>query len=388
MTGLKQRILRRRAPGSPRRSAAGFVPRLKAGLSRLRPSGPPKLRRGGRSRLPWGKRAAQQRLLAPGGGPAAGAPATGVPAGGAAAGGVPAGSPGDADAEATGASAATVETTELLDVAPGSASFRDRGRLRRRLRFLRRARELAFRDVGGLIFDLRRFSRDRPDLVEAKLAALGAVDRELRALERVLDDRRPIHELREPGLSSCQRCGALHASEDNFCPRCGLQFGGAQAMGEVGGAIAAPPQPPPVPIEQPTAATLIVPGSGLEQAGSQAGHAVPVERPGLFSSAAGGRLATPAVGPKPSADGAQGQPARPVGGPGPGPPADGAQGHPATPAGEPRPSAGSAQGHPSTDADGPASSADGAKRGRTVRAPDDPAGDEQQTEIFRPRDAS
>ena len=104
-----------------------------------------------------------------------------------------------------------------------------------------------FRDVGGLIFDMRRFGRDRPDLVEAKLAALGAVDQELRALERVLDDRRPIHELREPGLSSCPRCGALHASEDNFCPRCGLQFGGPQAMGEVGGAIAAPPQAPPRP---------------------------------------------------------------------------------------------------------------------------------------------
>ena len=123
---------------------------------------------------------------------------------------------------------------------------------------------------------MRRFDRERPDLVEAKLAALGAVDRELRALERVLDDRRPIHELREPGLSSCPRCGALHASEDNFCPRCGLQFGGAQAMGEVGGAIAAPPQAPPAPvpapapIEQPTAATLIPRGSGLEQAGAQA----------------------------------------------------------------------------------------------------------------------
>jgi hypothetical protein len=156
---------------------------------------------------------------------------------------------------AGGAPAAeVVETT-------GSASFRDRGRLRRRLRFLRRARELAFRDVGGLIFDMRRFERDRPDLVEAKISALTAVDQELRALERVLDDRRPIHELREPGLSSCPRCGALHASEDNFCPRCGLQFGGSQAMGEVGGAIAAPPQAPPAPVARPTAPALIAPGA-------------------------------------------------------------------------------------------------------------------------------
>lgn len=128
-------------------------------------------------------------------------------------------------------------------------SFRDRGKLRRRLRFLRRTRELAFRDIGGLIFDMRRFGRDRPDLVEAKLSALAAVDQELRALERVLDDRRPIHELREPGITSCARCGALHSSDSNFCPNCGLQVGGPRAMGEVGGAIAGPPQPPQAPLQ-------------------------------------------------------------------------------------------------------------------------------------------
>ena len=139
---------------------------------------------------------------------------------------------------------------------PGEqASFRDRGRLRRRLRFLRRTRELAFRDVGGLMFDMRRFGRDRPDLVDAKLGALAAVDEELRSLERVLDDRRPLHELREPGITSCARCGALHASESNFCPNCGLQIGGPRAMGEVGGAIAGPPQPPPTPLQRPSQAS-------------------------------------------------------------------------------------------------------------------------------------
>lgn len=153
---------------------------------------------------------------------------------------------------------------QLLDpvAAGGKASFRDRGKLRRRLRFLRRARELAYRDIGGLTFDMRRFGRNRHDLLDAKLGALGAVDEELRALERALDDRRPIHELREPGISSCPRCGALHDSEANFCPHCGLQLGGPRAMGEVGGAIAAPPQAPsaraaptstpPTATEQPT----------------------------------------------------------------------------------------------------------------------------------------
>jgi ribosomal protein L40E len=121
------------------------------------------------------------------------------------------------------------------DVAPTRPSFRDRGRLRRRLRYLRRVRELGFRDLGGLAFDLHRFTRRNDELVLGKLAALDAVDRELRAIERVLDERRDIIELREPGVAACPRCGALHGSDARFCPQCGTQFSGPLAMVEVGG---------------------------------------------------------------------------------------------------------------------------------------------------------
>src|SRR3954462_302574 len=127
------------------------------------------------------------------------------------------------------------------DVAPARPSFRDRGRLRRRLRYLRRVRELGFRDLGGLVFDLHRFGRQGDDLVRGKLTALDAVDRELRAIERVLDDRRDIIELREPGIAACPRCGALHGSDAKFCPQCGTQFSGPLAMGEVGGTVAPAP---------------------------------------------------------------------------------------------------------------------------------------------------
>ncbi|HEV7494596.1 zinc ribbon domain-containing protein [Baekduia sp.] len=122
------------------------------------------------------------------------------------------------------------------DVAPTRPSFRDRGRLRRRLRYLRRVRELGFRDLGGLAFDLHRFARRNDELVLGKLAALDAVDRELRAIERVLNERRDIIELREPGVAACPRCGALHGSDARFCPQCGTQFSGPLAMVEVGGA--------------------------------------------------------------------------------------------------------------------------------------------------------
>jgi ribosomal protein L40E len=143
------------------------------------------------------------------------------------------------------------------DVAATRPSFRDRGRLRRRMRYLRRVRELGFRDLGGLVFDLHRFTRRNDELVLGKLAALDAVDRELRAIERVLDDRRDILELREPGVAACPRCGALHGSDARFCPQCGTQFSGPLAIGEVGG-----PAIPAAATEAPTAAAHPEPAEG------------------------------------------------------------------------------------------------------------------------------
>ncbi len=125
----------------------------------------------------------------------------------------------------------------------------ERGKLRRRLRYVRRAREVALRDLGGLVFDLHRFGRDRGDLVEQKLAGLSALDGEMRALETVLDDRREITVLREPGLASCPRCGALHASDAHFCSACGLPLD-RRADLPVGPAPAGPaglPAPTPTP---------------------------------------------------------------------------------------------------------------------------------------------
>jgi ribosomal protein L40E len=169
------------------------------------------------------------------------------------------------------------------DVAPTRPSFRDRGRLRRRLRYLRRVRELGFRDLGGLAFDLHRFRRRNDELVLGKLAALDAVDRELRAIERVLDDRRDIVELREPGIAACPRCGALHGSDANFCPQCGTQFSGPRAIGEVGGQPTTPPEVTP--------AQEALPISVSEQgsspmSGALAGHP-PAEAPAMADGLGG-----------------------------------------------------------------------------------------------------
>jgi hypothetical protein len=105
---------------------------------------------------------------------------------------------------------------------PGS--FRSRGSARRRARFLRRARELGYRDLGGLVFNLHRFGQRNDALVLGKLTTLGHIDTELRALEGVLGERRPVTILREAGITACPRCAAIHSSEDNFCPNCGFSI--------------------------------------------------------------------------------------------------------------------------------------------------------------------
>jgi hypothetical protein len=171
-----------------------------------------------------------------------------------------------ADAAAPGATedaAATEETAQATapagqDPAPGSPSFRHRGRLRRRLRYLRRVRELGFRDLGGLVFDQHRFSQANEELVRGKVNALAAVDTELRALEHALEDRRPITELREPGISVCPRCGGLHGSEARYCPSCGVAFHGPLAIAEVGDAVILPTGETPAPEPEPQPAATHV----------------------------------------------------------------------------------------------------------------------------------
>ncbi len=105
--------------------------------------------------------------------------------------------------------------------------FRPRGRLRRRARYLRRLRELQLRDLGGLVVELDRFGRDRPELVGAKVAVAADTTNELRSIERALADGRVLRELREAGIGgACPDCGAVHGSADRFCAACGHRLDG------------------------------------------------------------------------------------------------------------------------------------------------------------------
>ncbi|HEY1450202.1 MAG TPA: hypothetical protein VGF47_04555 [Solirubrobacteraceae bacterium] len=135
-----------------------------------------------------------------------------------------------------------------------AVGFGSRGRLRRRARFLRKARELAYRDLGGLVFSLHRFNQRNDQLVLAKLSTLSRIDAELRALETSLAERQPVTVLREAGITACPRCAAIHSGEDRFCPGCGLPMSRRSDLPIAGAPTpsgAAPPQSAPAPVAPP-----------------------------------------------------------------------------------------------------------------------------------------
>src|ERR1700728_2557646 len=106
--------------------------------------------------------------------------------------------------ETPAAHAMTPGDAPAADTSPpnGSPGFGARGRMRRRARFLRKARELAYRDLGGLVYNLHRFGQRTDALVLAKLGTLGQIDAELRALEAALDERQPVTVLRDAGIAA------------------------------------------------------------------------------------------------------------------------------------------------------------------------------------------
>jgi hypothetical protein len=169
------------------------------------------------------------------------------------------------------------------DDAAAPAGFAARGRMRRRARFLRKARELAYRDLGGLVFSLHRFGRRNDALVLAKLSTLGQIDAELRALESALDERQPLTVLREAGITACPRCAAIHGSEDRFCPSCGLPMSRRVDL-----PIAGPPG----------AATT--PSPGASPAGAGGGDRADAATPPAATPPAPASTRSPATTPAPS----------------------------------------------------------------------------------------
>jgi len=122
-----------------------------------------------------------------------------------------------------------------------------RGRLRKRLRYLRRARELMLRDLGGLFYEVHRTGGGdvaaHANVIGPKVERLARLDAEARAIETALGAPRAATVVFEPGIGgTCESCGELYGSADRFCSHCGAPTGSAARP------TAAPPaEPRPVP---------------------------------------------------------------------------------------------------------------------------------------------
>ena len=115
-----------------------------------------------------------------------------------------------------------VEEPPDAAAAPG---LRERGQMRRRVRYLRKLRELQLRDLGGFLVEQARLGRENARVVQAKLQTAVATDRELRGLEGALQERRPLREVREPGVGgACRGCGTVYGSGDRYCSWCGQKL--------------------------------------------------------------------------------------------------------------------------------------------------------------------
>ena len=103
-----------------------------------------------------------------------------------------------------------------------------RAMLRRRVRFLRRRRELALHDLGGFLFEAHRLGETRDVLLAEKLAALTALDDELATLQNALELREELAVLHEAGIAACPHCATIHDSGANYCPSCGRATSGPE----------------------------------------------------------------------------------------------------------------------------------------------------------------
>ncbi len=149
------------------------------------------------------------------------------------------------------------------DASPSGFGIRPRSRMRRRLRYLRRARELQLRDLGGFVYEQARTAGGdhgrQEQLLNEKVRRVRAIDEEIGALATTLGAPARRLAIREPGVGgTCPTCGELHPSDARFCSNCGTRVDVRGSSGGAQGSVLAAwtnPDSQPDPVsEQPAPA--------------------------------------------------------------------------------------------------------------------------------------
>jgi hypothetical protein len=118
---------------------------------------------------------------------------------------------------------------------------RERGRMRRRLRELRRLREAQLLELGALVLEAHRHGRDDSPVIKTKAADAAAIDAEARALADALGSDAGLDTVVAAGIAGpCPTCGTLTSTSARFCSNCGTALDGRPG--------AAPPVDPAVPV--------------------------------------------------------------------------------------------------------------------------------------------
>jgi len=329
-----------------------------------------------------------------------------TPSGPPAQGGQPGGAPAQgAQPPAAGQQPPASNVPAGAEESPRKPGFRQRGRMRRRLRYLRSARELSYRDLGGLTFDLHRFGGRREELTRAKLDRLAHIDAELRALERVLEDRQSVTVLRQAGVVACPRCAEIHSGEDRFCPQCGMPVSPdaerplttapapSQTRPAPGVPTAAGPVPGSAPAPAPTPQSA-PPGrvSMPVSPASPAGQPTPVPAQPASRPARPFRAPQPpSASPPPPAPAVPSQPASPTSPTPPAPltpPTPPAPPSPPTPTPAASPPPAATASEPATQSFRAVTGEDGATEDRSQTGKDAPAKADETTQILRHPDRS
>jgi hypothetical protein len=127
-------------------------------------------------------------------------------------------------------------------VAPSGS--RERGRLRRRLRELRRLREAQLLELGALVLEAHRHGREVSRVIEMKIAEAAATDREVRAIADALDTDAGIDTIVVDGIAGpCPTCGTLVSMSARFCSACATPLDGRPDAAPRTGSADAPETP-------------------------------------------------------------------------------------------------------------------------------------------------